>query len=111
MNTKQQHTILIVDDRQHDRETFRRYLLADQEYTYTILEEESAEQALALCSKIAIDTILLDFLLPGMEGLEFLGELKKVTCHQFSNRNYINRYKGKIRFRIRSKIATRFNFS
>lgn len=79
MNTKQQRTILIVDDTQHDRETFRRYLLADQEYTYTILEEESAEQALALCSKLAIDTILLDFLLPEMDGLEFLGELKKVA--------------------------------
>lgn len=79
MNTKQQRTILLVDDIQHDRETFRRYLLADQEYTYTILEEESAEQALALCSKIAIDTILLDFLLPEMDGLEFLVELKKVT--------------------------------
>ena len=31
-------TILIVDDSPEDRELYRRYLLRDQDYSYTILE-------------------------------------------------------------------------
>ncbi|WGV27456.1 PAS domain-containing protein [Halotia branconii] len=70
-------SILIIDDSPEDREVYRRYLLQDQEYTYTILEEESGEGALALCHQFQPDGILLDFLLPDMDGLEFLADLKQ----------------------------------
>ncbi len=70
-------TVLIVDDSPEDRQVYRRYLLQDQEYSYTILEEESGEGALALCQQFQPDAILLDFLLPDLDGLEFLAELKQ----------------------------------
>lgn len=72
-----QHTVLIVDDCPEDREIYRRYLASDRLHSYTILEEELGEPALALCQKIQPDAILLDFLLPDLDGLEFLAELKQ----------------------------------
>ncbi|MBH8562586.1 PAS domain S-box protein [Nostoc sp. CENA67] len=69
-------TVLIIDDCPEDREVYRRYLLQDTEHNYTILEEESGEGALALCQQVQPDAILLDFLLPDLDGLEFLAELR-----------------------------------
>lgn len=74
--TQNQRTILIIDDCPEDRETYRRYLLQDSRYTYTILEEEYGENGLELCRLVKPDAILLDFLLPDIDGLEFLDELK-----------------------------------
>ena len=75
----QNRTILIIDDSLEDREAYRRYLQQDSRYTYTILEEEYGEQGLELCSRVKPDAILLDFLLPDIDGLEFLSELKTQT--------------------------------
>ncbi|MBD6615085.1 PAS domain S-box protein [Komarekiella sp. 'clone 1'] len=72
-------TILIIDDSPEDRQAYRRYLLQDREHSYTILEEESGEGALALCRQFQPDGILLDFLLPDLDGLEFMAELKQQT--------------------------------
>ncbi|MFH7026639.1 MAG: PAS domain S-box protein [Heteroscytonema crispum UTEX LB 1556] len=72
----QNQRIAIIDDCPEDREAYRRYLLADQRYFYEILEAEDGEEGLALCDREKPDVILLDFLLPGMDGLEFLNELK-----------------------------------
>ncbi|MBE9004289.1 PAS domain-containing protein [Fortiea sp. LEGE XX443] len=72
-------TVLIIDDSPEDRQVYRRYLLQDQEYSYTILESESGEEGLALYQQFCPDCILLDFLLPDMDGLEFLAELPKLT--------------------------------
>ncbi|MFB2977601.1 PAS domain S-box protein [Microseira sp. BLCC-F43] len=76
---KQRQTILIVDDCEEDREVYRRYLGQDSKYSYKIFEEEDGENGLLLCNKIQPDVILLDYLLPDMDGLEFLGELKIQT--------------------------------
>lgn len=74
--SQNQRTIVIIDDLQEDRETYRRYLLKDNRYTYKIFEEEYGEKALELCKLVNPDAILLDFLLPDIDGLEFLNELK-----------------------------------
>ncbi len=81
--TQNQQTIVIIDDCLEDRETYRRYLLADDTYTYRILEEEYGENGLELCKLVKPDAILLDFLLPDIDGLEFLSELK----HQMGKNN------------------------
>lgn len=74
---QQQLIILIIDDCSEDRAVYRRYLLQDPQYNYKILEEETGESALQLCQQLQPDSILLDFLLPDMDGLEFLRELKQ----------------------------------
>ncbi|MEY4518832.1 MAG: hypothetical protein RLZZ499_1431, partial [Cyanobacteriota bacterium] len=74
--SQQQRTILIVDDSAEDRELYRRYLLRDQEYSYTILEAELGRQGLELWHQKQPDVVLLDYRLPDLDGLEFLAKLQ-----------------------------------
>jgi PAS domain S-box-containing protein len=75
MNRKYR-TILIVDDCLEDRETYRRYLLQDADYEYTILEAELGAEGLILWQKYQPDGMLLDYLLPDIDGLELLVQLQ-----------------------------------
>ncbi|MEA5599017.1 PAS domain S-box protein [Rivularia sp. UHCC 0363] len=75
-----QYTVLIIDDCLEDRNTYRRYLEVDEKYIYTFLETEYGENGLELCLSTQPDAILLDYMLPDMDGLEFLQELKD-CCH------------------------------
>jgi PAS domain S-box-containing protein len=88
MLTQPSHTVLIIDDADHDREAYRRFLMGEQTCRYRILEKESAEDALALCREFSldpssateslIDAILLDYRLPDKDGLEVLADLRVV---------------------------------
>lgn len=69
-------TLLIVDDCPEDRMAYRRYLKQDLRWQYQIFEAESADEALELYSQRQWDAILLDYLLPDLNGLELLRELK-----------------------------------
>jgi len=71
-------TLLIIDDCAEDRKIYRRYLLKDPQNSYQIFEADSAEEGLALCQTMHCDVILLDFCLPGMNGLDLLERLKKL---------------------------------
>lgn len=68
--------ILLVDESWEDRETYYRYLLRDEKSTYKILEAETGKEALLLCQQQLPDVIIIDNLLPDMDGLEFLSDLK-----------------------------------
>lgn len=71
------HTLLIVDDCAEDREVYRDYLSRDPHNTYEFCEAALAEVALDLFLKQHFDVVLLDFYMPDMTGLEFLGQLQK----------------------------------
>ncbi|MGL4621421.1 MAG: PAS domain S-box protein, partial [Chroococcidiopsis sp.] len=58
------------------RETYRRFLLADDRYHYIFLEADYGENGLEVCKLVQPDAILLDFHLPDIDGIEFLCELK-----------------------------------
>jgi signal transduction histidine kinase/response regulator of citrate/malate metabolism len=75
----QHRTVLIIEDSETDRYVFRRYLLADPEVSYTLLESTSGTEALALCQTQRPDGILLDIKLPDFDGFEFLARLKVQT--------------------------------
>ena len=79
--TAQQYTILILDDSAEDREVYRRYLSKDLISTYKIVEAESGEDGLEQLASTQPDLILLDYLLPDLDGLEFIEELKTQTDH------------------------------
>ncbi|MBW4493082.1 MAG: response regulator [Oscillatoria princeps RMCB-10] len=68
--------ILIIDDSPEDRATYRRYLLQDSKYTYTVVEEDSGKRGLELCDQPDLDVVLLDLRLPDLDGFEFLSELR-----------------------------------
>jgi signal transduction histidine kinase/FixJ family two-component response regulator len=72
------NVILIVDDSEADRETYWRYLMSASELNYQIVDRDSAESALRLCKRDCPDVILLDYLLPDANGLEFLRELQEL---------------------------------
>ncbi|NMF63416.1 PAS domain-containing protein [Brasilonema octagenarum] len=76
MDTQQPVKILIIDDSAEDRFAYRRYLLQEVEYQYRILEQETGEAGLSLCLQEQPDVILIDFLLPDLDGLEFLSQLQ-----------------------------------
>jgi signal transduction histidine kinase len=71
-----QHTILIVDDCSDDRKAYCRYLGKSNISNYQIIEVESANDGLTQLASIQPDLILLDYLLPDLNGLEFIEELK-----------------------------------
>ena len=64
--------ILIVDDDKNQR------LLLEEELAeegYSVLSATDGEQALAAISRAMPDLVILDVIMPGMDGLELLGKL------------------------------------
>ena len=70
--------IFIVDDSVEDREVYRRYINSRANFEYKILEAESGESGLAKLEGCTPDLILLDYLLPDFNGLEFISELQSL---------------------------------
>src|SRR5687767_8725116 len=64
--------ILIIDDSPEDREAYQRFLSKDGRETYTFAEAESAEEGEELCRSLHPDCVLLDYKLPGANGLSLL---------------------------------------
>lgn len=71
------HSLLIVDDCAEDREVYREYLSEDPHNTYEFCEASLAEAGLELFLQQSFDVVLLDFYMPDMTGLEFLGQLQE----------------------------------
>lgn len=70
-------TILIVDDSAQAQLIYRRYLTQETRYHYDIVGFDSGERALAWCQQATPDLILLDYLLPDINGLQFLRALRQ----------------------------------
>src|SRR4051812_42775702 len=62
-------TICLIDDEVTFREVIRRYL---EHEGYQVLEAESGPQALALLQKQPVDLILLDIMLPLLDGFTLM---------------------------------------
>jgi CheY-like chemotaxis protein len=71
--------ILVVDDDPAARETLRRYLQKDG---WAISEAEHGKQALEQMQVSQPDLVLLDLMMPEMDGFEFIEEMKKAPLWQ-----------------------------
>ena len=71
---EEQRTIMLVEDSETDREVYRRYLRADAKFKYKFVEAEMGEEALELYPQLQPDIVLLDYLLPDLDGLEWLAQ-------------------------------------
>lgn len=69
--------ILIVDDNVDDREFYRRMLARVPEASYSVREAENGVEGLALSEQKRPDCILLDYSLPGRDGIGVLEEILK----------------------------------
>ena len=71
-------TVAIVDDDPRIRELLKEEI---QDEGHHVLSFESAESFLDNSSLESIDLVLLDLMMPGMNGLECLQQLHRQACH------------------------------
>lgn len=65
--------LLIVDDDAHIRELIRVYLLKENMH---IFEASRGDEALQILGEHAMDLIILDIMMPGLDGFEFCRQLR-----------------------------------
>lgn len=68
------YTVLVADDETEIRQLLRLYLEKDG---YLVLEAEDGIRAMALLQKEEIDLVLLDIMMPGLDGYQVLRKLRK----------------------------------
>ncbi len=71
-------TILIVDDHEVVRNGIRAYLETLDEYQ-VVGEAASGEEAIKLVQDLIPDVVLMDLIMPGMDGIETTREVKKIS--------------------------------
>lgn len=71
-------SILIVDDHEVVRNGIRSYLETIKDFE-VVGEAESGEAAVRMVSELIPDIVLLDLIMPGMDGVETTRQIKKIT--------------------------------
>ncbi|KZN40916.1 hypothetical protein N474_11985 [Pseudoalteromonas luteoviolacea CPMOR-2] len=69
-------TILVIDDCEDDRYVIRR-LLRENNANWSIQEAESGEYGVEIFNEVKVDAVLLDYSLPGSDGLHTLNQIKQ----------------------------------
>ena len=73
---KKKPTVLIVDDETIVTQSLAAFL--NLETDYRVLQSQSPQEALTLLRESPVDVVISDFLMPEMNGLEFLLEVRKL---------------------------------
>jgi len=71
-------SILIVDDHEVVRNGIRAYLETIKDFD-VVGEAESGETAIRMVSELIPDIVLLDLIMPGMDGVETTRQIKKIS--------------------------------
>ncbi len=73
-NSSSEPLILVVDDNQENRDVLSRRL---QRHGYKVTTAVDGPAALQLLKDTACDLVLLDVMMPGMNGVEVLGKIRE----------------------------------
>jgi DNA-binding NarL/FixJ family response regulator len=71
-------TVLIVDDHELVREGVRTFLQKQRDIT-VVGEAASGQEALRLAGELAPDVVLMDLVMPGMDGVETTRRVKQIS--------------------------------
>jgi two-component system sensor histidine kinase/response regulator len=69
-------SLLIIDDDSVDRESYKRFLSSDKAGSYQIVEASNAQEGARLFRAASYDCVVLDYCLPGADGLQLLRALR-----------------------------------
>lgn len=69
-----QRTVLVADDEDHIRQLIRLYLANEG---FGVLEARTGAEALSSCAENSPDLVVLDIMLPGLDGWEVLRRIRK----------------------------------
>ena len=68
------HTVLVVDDEEAVRKGWEKAL---RHAGYHVLTAATAQRALDLCDEHTIDAVVLDFIMPSVDGVQLLVKIRK----------------------------------
>jgi two-component sensor histidine kinase/FixJ family two-component response regulator len=71
--------VLVVDDSEDDREFFERTLNAIESFRYEVEAVSNAADALKVIAERPPDCLVLDYSLPGLNGVELLGRFRQTN--------------------------------
>jgi len=92
MSTEQKAPVIaVVDDEEMVLTSLRSFLMLETEYD--IMTYDSPAKALEEIRESPIDLVVSDYLMPGMNGIEFLMEVKKL--HPYATRILLTGYADK----------------
>lgn len=83
--------IAVVDDEEMVLTSLRSFLQLETDYDVTTYQ--SPQEALRALEEQSLDLIVSDYLMPGMNGIEFLLEIKKI--HPYATRILLTGYADK----------------
>jgi len=79
MNLKYNKTILVVDDEEHILELIKFNL---EREGYTVLLCDNGEDSIPMIQNNAVDLVILDLMLPGINGIEVLRRLHRIDTFE-----------------------------
>lgn len=74
----EQVKVLVVDDEEVVLESVRKVLRSDEEHEFLLDCVLSADEGLALMNDMKFDIVITDLMMPGLDGLQFIDQIRAV---------------------------------
>ena len=72
----ERHRLLIIDDDESNRILIKHYLA---DFNFDLFEADNGITCIRICQEQQIDIILLDIQMPGMNGIDVISQIKKMS--------------------------------